>query len=276
MLSRVDFKFESIFGIYKLPLLIDCDSKEEMQIVVTNIRKEIEQNYDNVTVQQSEINEHNFIEAYNELRNEIKQSRKTNLETYNWYIYSEDDTKTVEQRISDLSREIINGNFYPPITIGSYLGKKSVPVIVLLKKKYHENYDEPLAITLANMNERSFVVISRIKEHLVEWIQTQRIPGSVFKVRIDKANTNTNVQKHAHIFDLKDNELYSVNFDGSAHDGYDGYEISKTVADYLQKKGFKLNKSRMIEYLNNSQLQDYYYTVIEIKDSMIIDKIIDA
>lgn len=83
-----------------------------------------------------------------------------------------------------------------------------------------------------------------------------RIPNTKCSYRLDSANTNTKTQKHAHVYaslDGKGEQLYSVNIDGSGHDGNHGVEIPKTHADFFNDKGFSI-KNCVLESLDPSTL----------------------
>lgn len=274
MYSRVDFCFDSIFGRYLFPLIIEYSSNEEKNIIFKNIICELRERYDNVRYKEQKVLTVEYLPKYiSQLELELSQNEVSKLKTYNWEIYSENDKLPVNARLNELIKSIKFDQFYENKTLGVFHGKKSFPVIVLEKKKHYEDYKEPLAISLSNLNKHSITIISQNKEHLLEYTQTQKIPGSIFKVRIDKKNTATLVKKHAHIFDLRGNELYAVNFDGTSHDGNEGKKINTAVANFLTQKGFILKNSRLIEKIEDGNLSTYYYTVIDIDDSLIVEKL---
>lgn len=77
--------------------------------------------------------------------------------------------------------------------------------------------------------------------------------GSIgqYNYRIDNAMPPT-TQKHIHVL-KKGNELFALNIDGSAHDGYHGVEIPKKVREKLPEifPGCTIPQDGIIECLND-------------------------
>lgn len=69
-----------------------------------------------------------------------------------------------------------------------------------------------------------------------------------YSYRIDPAHNNANGQKHLHGY-LKGNEIFAINLDGSAHDGYHQTQIPQKFVDALPKifKGVNVPKNGLIE-----------------------------
>lgn len=74
------------------------------------------------------------------------------------------------------------------------------------------------------------------------------IPGTRYEYRIDNPNgiPRPGNLRHVHIYN-KGNELFAMNIDGTAHDGFHKVSIPKEVADFLRKKGFTIPKGNLIE-----------------------------
>jgi hypothetical protein len=91
---------------------------------------------------------------------------------------------------------------------------------------------------------------SRQRCSLFEHKLYKRIPGTSASYREDPGNTNTMTQKHAHAYakpDGRGKELYSVNLDGSGHDGSSGTPIPKPHADYFRGKGYDMPDDNILE-----------------------------
>ncbi len=54
-------------------------------------------------------------------------------------------------------------------------------------------------------------------------------------------------QIHYHFFTKNGKELFAINQDGTAHDGYHGITIPQAIADFLRQKGFSIPKNNLIE-----------------------------
>lgn len=91
------------------------------------------------------------------------------------------------------------------------------------------------------------------KLKFLEHTKFKKIPGTTFQIRIDKSNTQTKVQKHAHIFDSKGNQVISVNFDGTKHDSLPDYLLPQKVSDYLRAQGFNIKSSNLVEGVSSQQ-----------------------
>ena len=90
------------------------------------------------------------------------------------------------------------------------------------------------------------------------------IPGTRNSYREDPANTNSNTLKHAHVFAKpKGNgkQLYSVNIDGSGHDGYSGTTISSKHADFFTDKGYSIDSTLTLESMEDN-LDSYEYFIL--------------
>lgn len=98
----------------------------------------------------------------------------------------------------------------------------------------------------------------------------KRIPGTANSYRQDGANTNTQTQRHAHVY-VRPNgggkELYSVNFDGSGHDGSSGTEIPSSHADFLRSKGYDIPPTNALESLSLGQIDVGSYSLVLFEDA---------
>lgn len=93
----------------------------------------------------------------------------------------------------------------------------------------------------------------------------KNIPGIKNSYREDPANTNTMTQKHAHVYAKpkgKGGQLYSVNIDGSGHDGSSGIEIPKTHATFFRDKGYDIDVNNILESTELSILDPNVFELI--------------
>lgn len=101
-----------------------------------------------------------------------------------------------------------------------------------------------------------------------------RIPGTASSVRVDAANTNTKVQRHAHVYAKLNGggkQLYSVNADGSGHDGSSGIVVPVKHAEYLRTKGFDVPMNLTLESLKLDDLTDsvaHMYVFFSLQESI--------
>jgi hypothetical protein len=113
----------------------------------------------------------------------------------------------------------------------------------------HDKTVNEMIISSAELlDDKVIIVLNNSNRDLFEIIQ--KIPGTHFSVRFDPADTSTSTQRHAHIFDKK-NDIYQVNEDGSAHHKSSrGHKIHKKVSDYLRSNGFDIENDRYISFVN--------------------------
>ena len=91
-----------------------------------------------------------------------------------------------------------------------------------------------------------YSIPSTVQNNLIlEYKTYKEIPGTTKTYRIDPANTNTQTQKHIHVyFDGK--QLYAMNIDGTPHDG-SKYRLSKSDMRFLASLGFKVPDNGLLE-----------------------------
>ncbi len=72
-----------------------------------------------------------------------------------------------------------------------------------------------------------------------------------YRYRIDGPHDATTGHRHIHVY-KKNNELFSLNWDGTGHDNSQGTEIPKKVYDYLSSKhqDLQLPDNRIIESIS--------------------------
>lgn len=98
----------------------------------------------------------------------------------------------------------------------------------------------------------------------------KRIPGTSNSYRQDSANTTTNTQWHSHIYAKLNGggkELYSVNYNGSGHDGSSGVKIPTTHADFFRSKGYNIKSDNILESLSLEKLRKGIHSLIIFEDS---------
>lgn len=91
---------------------------------------------------------------------------------------------------------------------------------------------------------------SRQRCRLFEHKLYKQIPGTSPSYREDPGNADTMTLKHAHTYakpDGKGKQLYSVNVDGSGHDGASGVGISKLHADHFRGKSYEIPEDNALE-----------------------------
>ena len=76
------------------------------------------------------------------------------------------------------------------------------------------------------------------------------VPGTKYMARIDppRGIPSPGNLKHVHLYN-RGQELFAMNVDGSAHDGYHKYVIPNNpkLMDFLRQKGFIIPKDNLIE-----------------------------
>ncbi len=103
------------------------------------------------------------------------------------------------------------------------------------------------------------------KINLFEHKVYKAIPGTKTSFRTDPGKTNTRTIKHAHTYaklDGKGKELYSVNIDGTGHDGNSGVTIPQTHADFFRELGYDINSNNILEVLNMDNLDPGKWTIL--------------
>lgn len=72
-----------------------------------------------------------------------------------------------------------------------------------------------------------------------------------YRYRIDQAHEPSTGQRHIHVY-LKNNQLFSLNWDGTCHDGFKGTRIPTKVFDQLSQRhpDLKLPPSKIIESID--------------------------
>jgi hypothetical protein len=98
-------------------------------------------------------------------------------------------------------------------------------------------------------NRKAFLANVGLFEHQVY----KQIPGAKNSYRQDAGNTSTMTQKHAHVYAKlqgKGNQLYSVNFDGTGHDGASGKEIPSSHASHLRSLGYAIPDTNILENIS--------------------------
>ncbi|MDV6344064.1 hypothetical protein [Nitrosomonas sp. Is37] len=99
----------------------------------------------------------------------------------------------------------------------------------------------------------------------------KNIPNTRNSLRVDSQNTNTLTQRHAHVY-AKPNgggkQLYSVNLDGSGHDGSSGAVIPANHAEYLRGLGFTIPDNLTLESLDIDSLSPELYEICILDDDV--------
>jgi hypothetical protein len=104
-----------------------------------------------------------------------------------------------------------------------------------------------------------------LEQPLLEYETYKNIPGSKNSYRQDPGNINTKTQKHVHVYAKpkgKGKEIYSVNVDGSGHDGYSGTEIPASHGRYFRSKGYDIKPDNIIEWIDASNLAKFSFIIL--------------
>ena len=99
----------------------------------------------------------------------------------------------------------------------------------------------------------------------------KNIPGTRNSSRVDSQNTNTLTQRHAHVYARPNGggkQLYSVNLDGSGHDGSSGTVIPANHAEHLRRLGFEIPVNFTLESLDFSSLSPELYEICILSDNV--------
>lgn len=96
----------------------------------------------------------------------------------------------------------------------------------------------------------------------------KRISKTNSSYRQDSGNTNTKTMQHSHVYAKQKGsggQIYAVNNDGTAHDGYKGVEIPSEHADFFRGKGYKINLKNILESIQISAFDriEYMLYIIE-------------
>lgn len=112
---------------------------------------------------------------------------------------------------------------------------------------------------LWNVTIDSFIVdeslLSRSKDDtlLIQAYVIKTIPGTkgrTFQIHLPFGEQRPGNQKHIHVYAKNGTELYSLNIDGTAHDGYHGVQIPDVEADYFRSKGFEIPEKQYHKVLH--------------------------
>ena len=94
----------------------------------------------------------------------------------------------------------------------------------------------------------------------------KEIPGSTNSYRLDPPRTSAMTQRHAHVYAKRGGsgkELYSVNIDGTGHDGSSGTLIPAKHADFFRTQGFNISMTNSLESIDfNSEIDDEYVLLL--------------
>lgn len=81
-----------------------------------------------------------------------------------------------------------------------------------------------------------------------------QIPGTRYTFRKDnpRGTPGPGNLKHIHIYAPNNKELFSINIDGSAHDGCHGAKIPEDIVTFLTQLGYQVPANRIIEWYPES------------------------
>lgn len=160
--------------------------------------------------------------------------------------------KEIEKAISELVQYIVDHDI-DPSDFKSESGRMKSFKEFLYDKKVSEVIDK---LTRGQFKEYSVeTVVFESKEKkpfleqqlILEWEQYKKIPKTNLTYRYDTGNTNTQTKDHIHVF-AKNNQLYAINIDGTAHDGSSAKLGNKEVK-FLKSIGFTPPANGILEWI---------------------------
>lgn len=117
---------------------------------------------------------------------------------------------------------------------------------------------------------KDFLKDKQIVEQLMLFEHTiyKQIEGTRNSYRQDTGNKNNMTLTHSHVYAKPNGEgkkLYSVNIDGTGHDGNRSRSISKNHADFFRSKGYEIKPDNILEcvILENINTNDYEILILE-------------
>ena len=106
----------------------------------------------------------------------------------------------------------------------------------------------------------------------LEHLTYKDIPGTNNSYRVDAGKSSTVTKKHAHVYAKRaggGKELYSVNIDGSGHDGYSGTKIPRKHADHFKDIGFKIPSDITLESISIEGLADGSFEIFTLIEKQV-------
>ena len=98
----------------------------------------------------------------------------------------------------------------------------------------------------------------------------ERIPGTNRSVRFDRGDPGKCTEDHAHIFAQRGGqgtELFSVNCNGTGHDGSRGEVVPKKVADFLQQRGYRIPANLTLESIDFEVVEPGGWGIVVVLDT---------
>ena len=119
------------------------------------------------------------------------------------------------------------------------------------------------------------IIVSRTEadtKFILEHKVYQDIPGASLSYRFDNPRKNSKGdflgQPHVHVYAKpKGNgkELYSINADGSGHDGSSGKKVHPYVADHFRGHGFNIKPDNILECVDIALVTPQNYTIVRVQ-----------
>jgi hypothetical protein len=117
----------------------------------------------------------------------------------------------------------------------------------------------------SNDKDRAFRAAVLLFEHEIYKL----IPGTRNPFRTDPGNTNTATMRHSHVYAKpkgQGKQLYSVNVDGSGHDGSSGVAIPACHAAYVRSQGYTIRDTDILESVDFDSLNAEQYALTVLQD----------
>ncbi|WP_186031417.1 hypothetical protein [Burkholderia gladioli] len=122
------------------------------------------------------------------------------------------------------------------------------------------------ALTLA----KEVFVIGAAATISLEHFTYERIPGTNRSVRFDRGDPDKRTKDHAHIFAKQGGqgaELFSVNYDGTGHDGSRGTVVPKKIADFLLQRNYRIPDNLTLESIDLDAVELGDWEIFVVLDS---------
>ncbi len=91
-----------------------------------------------------------------------------------------------------------------------------------------------------------------------------------FRIDIPFGEQRPGNQKHMHVY-VKDHQIFAINADGSAHDGYHNVAIPNEIVPFLKSKGITIPANNIIECIVSPQHQEYLVEQSSISRNQVIE-----
>ena len=124
-----------------------------------------------------------------------------------------------------------------------------------LKKRINQNISSMLILEDVRFDA---IYFDKTSSGIMLECLCEPIPGIKrygYRIDIPYGEQRPGNQKHMHIY-VKDKEIFAINVDGTAHDGYHNVKIPEKIIPFLKDKGITIPQNNIIECLTTEELHD--------------------